>query len=236
MFGKKRRGCGCGCLVTLLFAALVLFGAAERLSLPNLARAAGPCAAEQRTADLSNGWNLICVNAENAIPEDYSIELTQLSNGECVDSRIYPALQRMFDDARAEGVYPLVNEGYRTRGEQEQMMQDKIIAYMREGSSCASAESLAADWVAQPGTSEHELGLAVDVNADKTRCDNETVYAWLAENAYRYGFIQRYPADKEDVTGISCEPWHYRYVGEEAALEMYERNLCLEEYLETLND
>lgn len=113
-------------------------------------------------------------------------------------------------------------------------MQDKVSAYMREGSPRVVAQSLAENWVAQPGTSEHELGLAVDINADKTRCDNETVYAWLAEHAYQYGFILRYPADKEDVTGIACEPWHYRYVGEEAALAMTEQGLCLEEYLDTL--
>ncbi len=85
----------------------------------------------------------------------------------------------------------------------------------------------------EKGTSEHELGLAVDVTADKTLCTNDTVYAWLAENAYRYGFILRYPADKESVTGIACEPWHYRYVGTQAAQTIYEQGLCLEEYLRT---
>ncbi len=226
-------GCGCGCLSSLLLAAVMfvcLSGAAWRCVPSGLFRLRA-----LSEADTSLGWNLVLVNAEHALPEDYEIELTQLSNGECVDSRIYPALQQMFDDARAAGVYPLVNEGYRTRSDQQDILDDKIAAYMSEGAPRAAAESFAADWVAQPGTSEHELGLAVDVNADKTRCDNETVYAWLAENAWHYGFIQRYPADKEDITGISCEPWHYRYVGTEAAKAMTEQNLCLEEYVEMLS-
>ena len=93
------------------------------------------------------------------------------------------------------------------------------------------AKKLAENSVALPGTSEHELGLAVDIIADKSRSDNEEVYSWLAENAYKYGFIQRYPKNKTAVTGFEYEPWHYRYVGSVAAEEIYEKGLCLEEYL-----
>ncbi len=71
--------------------------------------------------------------------------------------------------------------------------------------------------MAKPNYSEHQLGLALDINADKSRCDNDTIYQWLSQNAYRYGFILRYPEGKEDITGIDYEPWHYRYVGKEAA-------------------
>lgn len=177
-------------------------------------------------------WNLIVVNRWNPIPENYSVELTVLSNGQKVDSRIYPHLQEMFDAARAEGIYPIVREGYRTEEEQQEILDDKIQAYINEGYSQWRAERTAKEWVALPGTSEHQLGIAVDINADKSKCSNEEVYAWLAENAYKYGFILRYPLGKQEITGTSYEPWHYRYVGEEAALEIYEQGICLEEYFE----
>ena len=181
---------------------------------------------------VSEEWNLIVVNAWNELPEDYSVELTELSNGQKVDSRIYPYLQEMFDAARAEGVYPVVREGYRTAEEQQEILEDRIQTYINQGYSRSRAERTAKEWVALPGTSEHQLGIAVDINADKSMCSNEEVYAWLAENAYKYGFILRYPLGKQEITGTSYEPWHYRYVGEEAALEIYEQGICLEEYFE----
>lgn len=181
---------------------------------------------------VSDEWNLIVVNRWNELPEDYSVELTELSNGQKVDSRIYPYLQEMFDAARAEGIYPVVREGYRTGEEQQEILNDKIQTYINQGYSQSRAERTAKEWVALPGTSEHQLGIAVDINADTSMCSNEEVYAWLAENAYKYGFILRYPPGKQEITGTSYEPWHYRYVGVEVAQEIYERGICLEEYFE----
>ena len=181
---------------------------------------------------LSEEWNLIVVNRWNEIPEDYSVELVELSNGQKVDSRIYPYLQEMFDAARAEGIYPIVREGYRTEEEQQDTLDEKIQAYINEGYSRSRAEKTAKEWVALPGTSEHQLGIAVDINADKSKSTNDEVYAWFAENAYKYGFILRYPLGKQEITGTSYEPWHYRYVGVEAAQEIFERGICLEEYFE----
>ena len=175
-------------------------------------------------------WNLIVVNRWNELPEDYDVELTELSNGQMVDSRIYPYLQEMFDAARTEDVYPVVREGYRTAEEQQEILDDKIQSYINQGYSQVKAERTAKEWVALPGTSEHQLGIAVDINADKSKCSHEDVYEWLAENAYKYGFVLRYPPGKQKITGTSYEPWHYRYVGEEAAKEIYEREICLEEY------
>lgn len=179
----------------------------------------------------SDDWQLLLVNRDHPLPEDYTLETVQLSNGERVDERIYPALQQMFDDMRAAGVYPVVASGYRTTEEQQQILDDKIAAYEQEGYTRKEAETLAEDWVALPGTSEHQLGLAVDINADGIHSTGQEVYNWLLENSARYGFIKRYPEDKTHITGISNEPWHYRYVGEEAAKEMTRQNLCLEEYL-----
>ena len=103
---------------------------------------------------------------------------------------------------------------------------------MNEGYSRSRAERTAKKWVAVPGTSEHQLGIAVDINADKTKSTNDEVYTWLAKNAHNYGFILRYPLGKEDITGSEYEPWHYRYVGTEAAEEIFNNHICLEEYFD----
>ena len=185
-------------------------------------------------ASEDNGWNLILVNRNSYIPDDYKVELTELSNGKKVDSRIYPELQEMFNDARAQGYGLFVREGYRTQEEQQQLLDEKIEAYENEGKSKSEAKKLAEQWVAIPGSSEHQLGFAVDINADTTKSSSDDVYSWLAENAHKYGFIKRYPSDKTDITGVINEPWHYRYVGKEAALEIYSQGMCLEEYIDTL--
>lgn len=184
-----------------------------------------------RTADESLGWNLMLVNSQYRIPDDYSVELIRLSNGEQVDSRIYPDLQEMFDDARGAGYSLFVRAGYRSEEDQENLMEDKIEAYRQEGYSQREAEREAEKWVAKPGTSEHELGLSVDINAEG-QTDGNRLYQWLAEHSWKYGFILRYPAEKEEITGIDYEPWHFRYVGKQAAKEMYEKDLCLEEYVQ----
>ncbi|MDE6035568.1 MAG: M15 family metallopeptidase [Ruminococcus sp.] len=176
-------------------------------------------------------WRLILVNSENSVPYGYTPELTELSNGIRIDSRIYPYLQAMFDDARISGIYPIVSEGYRTHDEQKKMMSDKVESFVADGYSKREAKKLAREWVAVAGNSEHEIGLAVDINADPSNSTDTEVYDWLAENAYKYGFILRYPPDKEYITGIDYEPWHYRYVGTETATEIYEKKITLEEYL-----
>lgn len=188
----------------------------------------------RREADTSFGWNLILVNDDYCVPRNYEVELTELSNGEKVDSRIYPQLQQMFDDARAEGLELFVREGYRTTQDQKDIMNERIQQYQDEGYSRGEAKKLAKEYVAEPGTSEHELGIAVDINADTSKRSSDAVYTWLANNAYKYGFIKRYPDNKIEITGVNNEPWHYRYVGVDAALEMQKKGLCLEEYIETL--
>lgn len=176
-------------------------------------------------------WNLILVNSKNSIPKNYEVTLTELSNGNMVDERIYPELQQMFDSARSAGISPMVSEAYRTSEEQQAIMNEKIQEFIEDGYSKRKAKKLAKNWVAAPGTSEHELGLALDINSDGSLSSDTEVYSWLAENTYKYGFILRYPQGKENITGIDYEPWHYRYVGQEAASEIFERQICLEEYL-----
>ena len=192
-----------------------------------------PSGERNNIATTENGWNLILINKDNYIPENYEVTLLRLSNGQKVDERIYPDLQRMFDDARADGIALYVVQGYRTEQEQQQMLDNKIKEYKSLGKSTEEAKALAEQWVAVPGTSEHQIGIAVDINADTEKCTPEKLYNWLSENAHKYGFINRYPEDKTEITGIIYEPWHYRYVGIDAAKEIYEKGICLEEYLES---
>ena len=176
-------------------------------------------------------WKLILVNQDHPLPDGYVVHTVLLSNGEQVDERMYPALQDMFDEMRENGVYPVVASGYRTTQMQQQILDDKIQEFESQGLSYEEAKSSAEEWVALPGYSEHESGLAVDINADGIHSTGEEVYSWLSENADQYGFIQRYPEDKTEITGIAYEPWHYRYVGEKAAAEIKKQGICLEEYL-----
>ena len=188
---------------------------------------------KREVADTAMGWNLVLVNDDNLVPDNYEVELWTLKNGEQIDARIYPYLQEMFDAAREEDVHMIVADGYRSMEEQQSTMNEKVHEYKERVYIEFIAEKMAEKWVAVPGTSEHQLGLAVDINADVQNYGWE-VYGWLANHAHEYGFVQRYPEDKTKITGISYEPWHYRYVGIEAATEMYEKNLCLEEYIDSL--
>lgn len=185
-------------------------------------------------ANTVNGWNLILVNDDYYVPKNYSVDLIELDNGERVDKRIYPELQEMFDAARKEEVYMTIVEGYRTSEEQQKMLHDKRKQYEEKVLIPFVAEYMAEKWVATPGTSEHELGLAVDINANTRYSTGTQVYDWLAEHAHEYGFVQRYPEEKTEITGIRYEPWHYRYVGKECAKEMHDKFLCLEEYLDEM--
>lgn len=118
-------------------------------------------AAESSAASEESDWRLILVNRWNPLPSDYQFEKEELSGGQAVDARIYPELQQMFDDARAEGVTPHISSSYRTNAEQQEIMDDKIAEYEAQGYSADEAKTAAEEWVAIPGTSEHELGLAV---------------------------------------------------------------------------
>lgn len=178
-------------------------------------------------------WALILVNKDHPVPANYTVNLWTLGNGKQVDSRIYTPLQNMFDAARASGLTLYVREGYRTKEDQQSIMNNRIKQYQNKGYSYSKAVQMAKQYVAEPGTSEHELGICVDINAEKDE-DTDALYEWLDNNAYKYGFIKRYPENKSDITGINNEPWHYRYVGKQAAAQMKQKDMCLEEYLDYL--
>lgn len=167
-------------------------------------------------------WNLILVNNDSALPDGYSPELTEVE-GYNVDSRIASDLEQMLEDCRAAGHSPEVISGHRTQEFQEQL-------YANDPNSGLTAK---------PGHSEHQTGLAVDIlesgygsdwdDAAKT-AETET-QKWLTANCKNYGFVLRYPKNKESTTEIGYESWHYRYVGKEHAAKIMENNICLEEYL-----
>lgn len=174
-------------------------------------------------------WRLTLVNGENAIPQDYEIDLVEVPGGQKVDGRIYEPLMEMLEAAKAGNreQAPKVVSGYRTQEKQRSLYDDKIAKYEKQGYATAEAKRMAEQWVAVPEYSEHQLGLAVDINGA-----TYDLYLWLQDNSYKYGFIFRYPGNKTELTGVAEEVWHYRYVGVEAATQMYEQDLCLEEYLE----
>ena len=184
-----------------------------------------------------DSWNLILVNPWNSLPADYTLSLTELKNGLSVDSRCYPDLQAMMDACRADGLSPVICSVYRTQEYQEKLFQNKVSRLIAQGYSEADATVEAGKSVAVPGTSEHQLGLAVDIvdinnqHLDESQ-ESTAVQKWLMEHCWEYGFILRYPNDKSEITGIIYEPWHYRYVGHEDAEQIHSLGVCLEEYLE----
>jgi len=188
------------------------------------------------SSDEANGWQLILVNPWNKVPNDYKVTLKQLDNGQAIDERCYPDLQKMMDDCRAAGLTPLICSSYRSQEKQERLFNNEVKYYTNLAYSPDNAKTEAAKAVAIPGTSEHQLGLALDIvdthnqNLDSSQ-EKTAVQKWLIEHSWEYGFILRYPTDKSDITGIIYEPWHYRYVGKEAAAEIHEQGICLEEYL-----
>ncbi len=184
-------------------------------------------------------WRLTLVNEANPLPGDYEPDTAEADNGYLFDIRAVEPLRALLQAGREAGLDLVVTSGWRSWAYQEQLFEDKVARVMSgTGLDRAAAEDMAADEVARPGTSEHQLGLAVDIisNAhpelNEAWAETETEEAeWLKAHCAEYGFILRYPPEKSEITGITWEPWHFRYVGEEAAVYIMENDLCLEEYL-----
>lgn len=192
----------------------------------------------------ASDWNLILVNRDNPLPDDFSVELETITGIYKFDTRAASALRSMLDAASADG-YPLaIVSAYRTVDRSRELYTNKVAELVGQGYSQTEAEEEAAKWIAPPGTSEHHTGLAVDVVSSdyyyyysdlEQDFESFDEFQWLITHCADYGFVLRYPKDKEDVTNIVYEPWHYRYVGVENAKKMMAENLCLEEYVQTLS-
>ncbi len=179
---------------------------------------------------------LILVNYANEVPDDWELELVDIQDGKQLDKRAAGALKEMMDAAREAGLDPFVRSAYRSKSTQTDLYNNKISEYRNSGYDEEKAKELAGGWVAIPGTSEHQLGLAADIVDDEYRELNEKqeetkTQKWLMEHCWEFGFILRYPNDKKEITHINYEPWHYRYVGKENAQKIKASGLCLEEFL-----
>ena len=173
---------------------------------------------------------ILLVNKDNPLSEDYKVELTEYDN-HLVSKEIIDELEKMYKYAKKDGVNLNINTAYRDKKEQQEILDRRIKLYASEGLTQKEAKKKALTEVQLPGCSEHETGLAIDFSNPSKPEDNEPMWIWLEENSYKYGFILRYPKDKTEITNVSNEDWHYRYVGKETAKEMKEKNECLEEYL-----
>ena len=189
----------------------------------------------------STGDEILLVNPWNELPHDYTVKLRKVDGSYQVAADAYPALQEMLAACKAAKCTPVICSAYRSQEYQENLFKRKVKKLKATGLTQEEAEKEAGTVVAVPGTSEHQLGYALDIidyynwNLDESQEKTKT-QQWLMEHSWEYGWILRYPNGKTEVTGIIYEPWHYRYVGKELAAELHELDLCLEEYLQMLTD
>jgi D-alanyl-D-alanine carboxypeptidase len=187
--------------------------------------------------DIEIPWNLVLVNPWHSLPDNYTPPALESVYYGQVDARCAKALRKMLDDCTSAGFTPIVCSSFRTHEFQTQLFNNRIQSYINMGYGEEEARTLAATITAVPGTSEHQLGLAVDiVDVNYQILDdnqaNQPAQKWLMENCWKYGFILRYEKTTQDITGIVYEPWHYRYVGVEAAAYITTNSITFEEYYE----
>ncbi len=178
-------------------------------------------------------WNLAIINTKYPLPDSYAPTLSNAINGSNIqlDSRVSEHYAEMYAAAKLSGCVLTPYSGYHTYALQETTYNRKVNFYVNKGMSAEEANQKASAQVLPAGCSEHNAGLSMDIVSASSDFINTKEYKWLCENAHNYGFILRYPEDKTAITGMNFEPWHWRYVGTQAAKEMKEKNQCLEEYL-----
>ncbi len=192
-------------------------------------------------AELSaDDWQLVLVNKQHPVPEDYSFTLGTITGSMKCDVRIIDELMAMLEAAKNDGIDLMICSPYRDYNRQTVLFNRKIDYYMNKGYSYMEAYRISSITVTVPGASEHQIGLALDIVSDTytaldTGFGETDAGIWLKEHGYEYGFILRYPLGKEYITGIQYEPWHYRYVGKEAATAIMKQGITLEEFLEDLD-
>jgi len=182
-------------------------------------------------------WRLTLANYENILPEDFEVEVADIDETRQFDARAIEDLKKMINDMRNDGIENIwIQSAYRSVARQKELYDNSVKKYMQQGKTQEEAVRLTDEYINKPGSSDHNLALAVDFNYVDNKFEDLDGFKWLKENAENYGFILRYPKDKEDITKISYESWHWRYVGEEHAKKMNELNMCLEEYIEYLEN
>ena len=187
----------------------------------------------------ANYSKLLLVNGSNPLPADYDYEgnLTTIPQKYIkgsltqIDKDVWPYLQAMLDAARKENIDIGVWSPYRSYATQKMLFEKQVTKQKNNGVPADQAEDKAATIVARPGTSEHHTGLALDINCANHSFEKTAAYKWRKENAENYGFIMRYSAEKQAITGVIHESWHWRFVGINTAKEINRLGMCLEEYL-----
>ena len=183
-----------------------------------------------------DSWSLVLINEENPLDTAYIPELEAVREGSFVDVRIVEDAKKMLEDAEKEGLNMYIVSAHRDYETQREVFNTTMTEWISKGSTPLEAYEETKKSVAVPGTSEHASGLAMDITSgqygelDEKQAETEEA-KWLENNCWKYGFILRYPLDKSEITGIVFEPWHYRYVGKDAAKEIMEKDITLEEYL-----
>ena len=185
-------------------------------------------------------WKLRLANYDNLLPEDFEVELANIDNSKDpkqFDARAVKYLKDMINDMKKDGNTKIwCQSTYRSVKRQKELYNASVQKYLKQGKTQEEADKLTLEYINRPGGSDHNLGLAVDFNYVDNSFAKTSEYKWLLKNAENYGFVLRYPEDKEDKTKIAYESWHWRYVGEENAKRMNELNMCLEEYVEYLQN
>lgn len=196
----------------------------------------------------ANFSQLLLVNAQNPLPEDYDYEgnLTEIPtkyiNGmlKQIDKNVWPYMQAMIDAQRETETdsknWLYVRSPYRSYATQKMLFTQETNKWLKTGLSSEEAETKAATVVTRPGTSEHNTGFSADFNIAEDSFESTPMFTWMQEHAADYGFVLRFPKDKQEITGITYESWHYRFVGINNAKEMNRLNMCLEEYVEYMKN
>lgn len=184
--------------------------------------------ADKPDIDISD-WKYVLANQTHLLGSDFIPEVSPLENGHYFDSRAVDALKAFIKGARDAGLSVYLTSSYRPYATQEYLFNKKVAEY-------GGDRETAARIVAIPGSSEHQTGLAADICDQYYQYMNESLAdtalsKWMKAHCAEYGFILRFPEDKQAITGIMFEPWHFRYVGEEAAEYIMEKGLCLEEFV-----
>lgn len=192
-------------------------------------------------------WNLVLVNRENQLAEEIPLEFYLTESGYQIDSRIQEPYSQLMEAGKAAGMDLTMVSGYRSIEQQQANYDVNYQNFLASGLSEEEARTKTEEYIALPHASEHTTGLAVDITSTALAnqegnsgllpdLENYPEGLWLKENAPKFGFILRYPKEKEAITGINFEPWHFRYVGIENAMYMTENNLTLEEYIAILKN
>lgn len=190
---------------------------------------------EQQLEKEITDWRLTLANYENLLPENFTVKVENIDKTRQFDSRAIDELNDMMNQMKKDGITNIwIQSAYRSVARQKELYDASVKKYLQQGKTQEEAEKLTNEYINKPGSSDHNLGLAVDFNKVDNSFEKLEGFKWLKKNAENYGFVLRYPKDKEDITKIAYESWHWRYVGVENAKKMNELNMCLEEYIQYL--